>query len=500
MKNFFLPVVLLSAAVLTGCSDENMLYDAGVKDGGVASTPGQNTVVLTDANGNPVSDLSGEYGKYYLNIQTDGEWNVTSQNEFIHLPYGSGKGSARIPVQIGNNWVGSRDYQIDVHFAANGIQTNDATGSATGIQNGTSTPSELKELISSNIFVGYAYTPGRSADPEFCTGIAVFDVPALISENKLLDSYYETSKQYFYESASSNDLDKSIVGEGKAGGTFKKFGIEAGADGGSSHQEGKSGRSAQMSLMQTHFTREISLGNLVDNTKKFTNTTPGYEYFKARFINAIKAAGTNEEAKTKSVKDFIEVVGSHLVLKASLGTELDYRIRVDSTYLNDSVGVKAVLVCKFQSVVKPEKKDSIANDSIVTPPAPQDSTAAPNPPASIRKAMNAPAASVNKDTTTVKVGAEVSYSKAVREAASSTEAQVKVRGGQVGKVNILVTGGELAASTVAEWHLTIEPKNATMVDIRIIPIYHLFDSSTEEEAAALEALTKYIDANYTLKQ
>lgn len=502
MKKILLPVAtaIISAAMLTACSDESMLYETGGAGTSLGTATGENTILLTDAQGNPVSDLSGEYGNYYLNIQTDGEWNVTSENEFIHLPYGSGKGNARIPVQIGNNWVGSRDYQIDVQFAANGTQSNDATGSATGIQNATSTPTELKDIVSSNIFVGYAFTPGRSSDPEFCTGISVFDVPSLIAENKVLDSYYETSKQYFYESESDSILDKSIVGDGKAGGTFKKFGFEAGANGGSSHQEGKSGRSAQMSLMQTHFTREITLGNLVDNTKKFTNTTTGYEYFKTRFINTIKAAGTNEEAKTKSVKDFIEVVGSHLVLKASLGTELDYRIRVDSTYLNDSVGVKAVLGCKFQSVVKPAKKDSIANDSIVTPPAPQDSTAAPNPPASIRKAMNAPAASVNKDTTTVKVGAEVSYSKAVREAASSTEAQVKVRGGQVGKVNILVTGGELAASTVAEWQLTIEPKNATMVDISIIPIYHLFDSSNEDEAAALEALSKYIDANYALQQ
>lgn len=492
MKNFLLPVAtaIVSAAMLTACSDDSLLNEPGMNDIPVATEPVLNTVALTDANGKPVSNLSGQYGTYYLNIQTDGEWNVSSQNAFIHLPYYSGKGNARIPVQVGNNWVGSRDYQIDVQFASGNTRADGATGSASGTQSGTSTPSELKDLVSSNIFVGYAFTPGRSADPEFCTGISVFDVPGLISAGKLVDSYYESSKQYYFESESDSTLDKAIVGDGKAGGTFKKFGFEAGADGGSSYQKGKKGRSAQMSLMQTHFTREINLGNLVDNTKKYTNTTTGYEYFKTRFINAVKAAGANEEAKTRSVKDFIEVVGTHLVTKASLGTELDYRIRVDSTYLNDSVGVKAVLGCKFQSIVKPAKKDSIPNDSTVTP-APNDS---------VRNIRKAPTTSGDKGGTTVEVGASVSYSKAVREAASSTEAEVKVRGGQVGKVNILVTGGELPATTVAEWQLTIEPKNATMVDISIIPIYQLFDPSDADEAAALEALRKYIDANYSLKQ
>lgn len=492
MKNYLLPVAtaIVSAAMLTACSDDSLLYEPGMTD----IVPVQNAVVLTDANGNPVSNLSGEYGNYFLNIQTDGEWNVTCENEFIHLPYGSGTGSARIPVQIGNNWVGSRDYKIDVHFGAGDLRANGATDSATGTQNGTSSPSELKDIVSSNLFVGYAFTPGRSSDPEFCTGISVFDVAAMASNGKLTDSYYETSKQYFYESSSSNDLDKTIVGEGKAGGTFKKFGIEAGADGGSSHQEGKSGRSAQMSLMQTHFTREINLANLVDDNKKLTNTTPGYEYYKMRFINAVKAAGANDEAKTRCAKDFVEVVGSHLVTKASLGTELDYRIRVDSTYLNDSVGVKAVLGCKFQSVVKPAKKDSTVKDSTLVKPTPKDSTQT----AKTVKAL-APTTSGDKGGTTVEVGAEVSYSNAVKQAASSTEAQVKVRGGQVGKVNILVTGGELAASTVAEWQLTIEPKNATMVDISVMPIYHLFDPANEDEAAAMEVLRKYIDANYNNK-
>ena len=492
MKNYLLPVAtaIFSAAMLTACSDDSLLNEPGMTDTPEVNVPVQNTVVLTDASGSPVSNLSGEYGKYYLNIQTDGDWNVTCQNAFIHLPYISGKGSARIPVLIGNNWVGNRDYQIDVHFAAGSSRAGEGTGSASGTQNGTSTPNELKELISSNLFVGYAYTPGRSADPEFCTGISVFDVPALISADKVLDSYYESTKQYYYESASDSTLDKIISGDGKAGGTFKKFGFEAGADVTNMDQNGKSGRSAQMSLMQTHFTREINLGNLVDNNK-FTNTTPGYEYFKTRFIKAVKAAGADEEAKTRSVKDFIEVVGSHFVLKASLGTELDYRIRVDSTYLNDSVGVKAVLGCKFQNVVKPAKNDSIAaNDSTVVPPTPADST----------QTSRANVNPETSDTTTVKVGVEVNYSKAVREAASSTEAQVKVRGGQIGKVNILVTGGELSASTVAEWQLTIQPNNSTMVDIDIKPIYVLFDPDNADEAAAMEALRKIIDAHYSFKE
>lgn len=487
MKKFLLPVAtaILSAAMLTACSDDSLLNETGVTDTPVANVPVQNAVVLTDAQGNAVSNLSGEYAKYYLNIQTDGEWNVTCENAFIHLPYRSGKGSVRIPVQVGNNWVGNRDYQIDVHFAA-GTRAGESSGSASGTQDGTTTPTELKELVSSNLFVGYAYTPGRSADPEFCTGISVFDVPSLIGTEKILDSYYETTRQYYYESEKDSTLDKIISGNGQAGGAFKKFGFEAGADVSNMDQEGKSGRSGQMSLMQTHFTRELKLEYLIDNSEKVTNTTKGYEYFKKIFLNDFKAAGQDEAAKIRSIKDFIEVVGTHIVTKASLGTELDYRIRVDSTYLNDSVGVKAVLGCKFQNVVKPAKKDST-----VTP-----DTTAVDTTHTTRSAI----IPETSDTTTVKVGAEVNYSKDVREAASMTEAQVKVRGGKIGMVNILVSGGELPASTVAEWQLTIQPNNSTMVDIHILPIYRLFDPTVPDEAAAMEALRKFIDAHYSLKK
>lgn len=488
MKNFLLPVAtaILSAAMLTACSNDSLLNESGVTDTPVPNVPVQNTVALTDANGNAVSSLSGEYGKYYLNIQTDGEWNVTCEDAFIHLPYRSGKGSVRIPVQIGNNWVGNRDYQIDVHFAAGSTRAGETTGTVSGTQSGTNAATELKDLVSSNLFVGYAYTPGRSADPEFCTGISVFDVPSLIGTDKLLDSYYETTRQYYFESETDSTLDKSISGNGQAGGTFKKFGFEAGADVTNKDQEGKSGRSAQMSLMQTHFTRELNLANFIDNNDKVTNTTKGYEYFKKIFLNDLKAAGQDEAAKIRSIKDFIEVVGTHVVIKASLGTELDYRIRVDSTYLNDSVGVKAVLGCKFQNVVKPAKKDSIDTPDTTS----VDTT-------HITRSSITPETS---DTTTVKVGAEVNYSKDVRKAASSTEAQVKVRGGQIGMVNILVSGGELPASTVAEWQLTVVPNNSTMVDIHILPIYRLFDPTDADEAAAMGALRNFIDAHYSLKK
>ena len=67
-------------------------------------------------------------------------------------------------------------------------------------------------------------------------------------------------------------------------------------------------------------------------------------------------------------------------------------------------------------------------------------------------------------------------------------ATVKVRGGDVSQVCILVTGGVLNDSDVTAWQNSCRPNLAAMVDMSLAPIYVLiFD------AYAREVLTNYFN-------
>jgi hypothetical protein len=67
----------------------------------------------------------------------------------------------------------------------------------------------------------------------------------------------------------------------------------------------------------------------------------------------------------------------------------------------------------------------------------------------------------------------IGVSKEAQELLSKTTATVKVRGGDVSQVCILVTGGSLDDSDVTAWQNSCTPTKAVMVDMTLIPIYVL---------------------------
>jgi hypothetical protein len=68
---------------------------------------------------------------------------------------------------------------------------------------------------------------------------------------------------------------------------------------------------------------------------------------------------------------------------------------------------------------------------------------------------------------------DIGVSKEATDLKSKTTATVKVRGGDVSKVCILVTGGQLYDSDVTEWQNGCLPTRAALVDMTLIPIYTL---------------------------
>ena len=477
MKNWTkqLLVAVVAISALTACSDSNL---SDVESGVPAPPPqGANSAVLTDASGNQVSCLSSKFATYYLDIKTNGAWYIESSDNMEFTPTKMlGKGNTRVPVLVGNNWAEARQLSYKVNFInetssmRRAGEANEASQTVT--QESATDLTKFKEIVNSNIFVGYGYNATKNSVPELCTGIEIFKMDSLNTTALVTSSLSPQAKEMYYYHHSDSVLDKIIAVNANPGGNFGvvKLGIGVGVN--ITDQTDFRETVMQKSLTRSIYGREIDFAEAQIDQRNFTK---GFMYYKDRFVTQFKAAGDNADKKKKASEEFFNVVGTHFIAKALLGCELNYRINVDSSKTNKATSVKAALDFKWQQQVK----DTTGVDSVTK--------------AKILELM--------KDSTKLKnfvFKGNVQVTDSVFNTATSTTAKVKARGGDVERVNILATGGSLLCEDLAAWLLGTEPEKAVMVGIITQPIYFLFDIKDPDELAVYEYLKDYIDTNYKI--
>jgi hypothetical protein len=477
MKNWTkqLLVAVVAISALTACSDSNL---SDVESGVPAPPPqGANSAVLTDASGNQVSCLSSKFATYYLDIKTNGAWYIESSDNMEFTPTKMlGKGNTRVPVLVGNNWAEARQLSYKVNFInetssmRRAGEANEASQTVT--QESATDLTKFKEIVNSNIFVGYGYNATKNSVPELCTGIEIFKMDSLNTTALVTSSLSPQAKEMYYYHHSDSVLDKIIAVNANPGGNFGvvKLGIGVGVN--ITDQTDFRETVMQKSLTRSIYGREIDFAEAQIDQRNFTK---GFMYYKDRFVTQFKAAGDNADKKKKASEEFFNIVGTHFIAKALLGCELNYRINVDSSKTNKATSVKAALDFKWQQQVK----DTTGVDSVTK--------------AKILELM--------KDSTKLKnfvFKGNVQVTDSVFNAATSTTAKVKARGGDVERVNILATGGSLLCEDLAAWLLGTEPEKAVMVGIITQPIYFLFDIKDPDELAVYEYLKDYIDTNYKI--
>ena len=469
-------VAAVAALSLTACSESTT---EGVSE--IPALPtGENTAVLTDGSGQKVSSLSAKSNTYYLDIKTNGAWyiEIPENNEFIPTKM-YGTGSARVPVIVGNNLVGTRMLTYNVKFLdGNGQLTRaEGDGGQTVTQDALYSLDRFKKVVNSNVFVGYGYMPTKNAVPELCTGIQVFKMEALNNVDELVkhDFAPQTKEEYYYHTCDSM-MDKLIAVKGDFGGNFNVVKLGLSADVNVRKASAYNQIVVQKSLTRSMYSRELAWDKawLSD-----TCLSVGYKHYKDQFIAQFKDANGDKTKQTAAAEEFFRIVGTHVVTKCLLGCELNYRMTSETKKTKNLVDVKAALDFKWQQQIK----DTAKADS----------------------ATKAKIMQLMKDSTKLKsvfFKGDVQYTNDQFDAATSTKAKVKARGNDVEKVNILATGGSLNTTTLAEWMLGHEPEKASMVGMQVHPIYDIFDGKKpdSDEGKARAFLVEYIDKNYPLDQ
>ena len=480
-------VAAMALAAFTACTDSSLTEVEPRAGEAMFADQATNSFVLTDAKGQQVSTVSGDFGTYYLNIKTDKIWYIETSNYYELSPSRQyGRGNARVPMMIGSNWADTRELSYKVYFldedgtrGGAARRAGEEGDSQTVTQTSNTDLEAFKKMVNSNIHVGYGYNPTKGgANTALWTGIEVFKMDDLISNQKLVKSSLvpETEEVYIY-SHSEEALDKVIGVSVSPAGNFGAVRFDTTGVTVNTTNINHTGKTAmQKRLTRSIYSRELEFADATtDDNLNFidTNLSNGFKRYKKEFIANLKAA-TTKEAKRAVADDFFNVVGTHVVVKSLLGQELNYRIVVDSSMTKKSTEVKVALDFKWQQQIKDTTQADSATKARIKALEEewkQDSTK--------RKSF------------ALNTGVEVSD--AAYKAASSTTAKVKARGGDVELISILTTGGSLINEDVKKWLLTTDPEKAAMVGVKTIPIYELFKGTSTDEQDAHKYLKELID-------
>ena len=458
-------MLVLAAALAVACSSsEDMTGNEG--SGSQSNAP----FAILGTSGQGVMNTGASYGEYTALINVPGKWSVATSKGLANVYPSVGEGPATVVVQVGENWGAMRENVLT-------LSSEGATRGAGGdseynlsiVQSGNPSLDEVSTIFSSNKGAGYSYMPGG----EYCDGalIQLFNLVTLDSIQQatgvrlISDDIFPQTSQEVVTGNSESELTKKVTVDASAGMDFGKVKGRTTGSGsvtvgvGTGHEEKSKNKYALKRLTNTQFTREIHYMNVMALLEKATTPeekqkllSPGFYSVQETLARNLAAAKGNTTKQYDLCDKFLDEIGPCFINKSVMGTVLDYQISVDSTLLRDTLGVKVALEASFQSKIKGKDASGTASFNI----------------------------GVSKEAT---------------ELTSKTTATIKVRGGDVSLVNILVTGGELYDSDVTAWQNSCRATHAVMVDLSLIPIYALIVNDY-----ARQVLSDYFNIKLKSKQ
>ena len=450
-------LLVLVAAFAAACSGSEDMIGNGMTGGADSNAP----LSILGTSGSSTMNTGASYGEYTAFVNVPGKWSVATSKGLANVYPSSGEGPATVVVQVGENWGAMRENVLTLTTPGAVTRAGgDGDYKLSIVQSGSPTLDSISTVFSANKGAGYSYMPGG----EFLDGalIQLFNLVTLDSIQRatgvrlISDEIYPQTTQQVVTSDSESGLVKGVTVSVSAGvdysmvkdGKAKSVGGNVGVDVGTLHEKKSKNKYALKRMLTTQFTREVDYMNIMALMEKATTReekqklfSPGFFSVQETFAKDIAAAKGNTTRQYAICDAFLGEIGPCFISKSAMGTVLDYQISVDSTLLRDTLGVKVALEASFAGTVK--GKQVGGQGSI-----------------------------------------DIGVSKEATELMSNTKASVKVHGGDVSKVNILVTGGQLYDSDVTAWQNSCLPTRAVMVDMSLMPIYVLITDAYAREVLA----------------
>jgi len=330
------------------------------------------------------------------------------------------------------------------------------------------TPEDLQaveDAISAIRGAGYTYRDNES----YCVGtdMEVFNMRKLRDMEKkystsfLVDDYIPASEQKFFYSNSTKALKDSLaldIGLGVGAGMFS---VDVDVAFNKKSFSTQKSYYSMMRLKQSYFSRDLNYLNLRALVSNAVATSPvadtyvsidadslakvvplfkevyaaGFADVMQKFVRKVHSASSAYTA-SGYCREFIEEIGSSFVNRSVLGCSLDYYNTTSMDSVSNTMDVKVALELSVQIKI-----------------------------VNIRTSISA------------------EYKDAAEKCSRNSESHITARGGDVSNVTAFTTGQEttIDTSTLEKWQSTVTPKDAALIDIRVVPIYEvIYDAKTRD--------------------
>ena len=321
---------------------------------------------------------------------------------------------------------------------------------------------------------GAGYTYRDNANYSVGTDMEVFNTRNLRNLEKkymtsfLVDDYNPASDQQFFYSTSVKALKDSLaldIGIGFGAGMFS---VDVDVAFNKKSFSTQKSYYSMMRLKQSYFSRDLNYLNLramVSNAvanSSVANTyvsidadslakvvplfkevyAPGFADVMQKFVRKVHSASSAYTA-SGYCREFIEEIGSGFVKRSVLGCSLDYYNTTSMDSVSSSLDVKVALELSVQI-----------------------------------KFVN------------IRTNISTDYKEAAEKCNRNSESHITARGGDVSLVTAFTTGQEakIDSLTLKKWQATVTPKDAALIDIRLVPIYEVI-----YDAKARNILKSYMD-------
>ena len=337
------------------------------------------------------------------------------------------------------------------------------------------TPEAIKQVeddISAIRGAGYTYRDNES----YCVGtdMEVFNMRNLRDLEKkyktsfLVDDYNPASNQKFFYSNSVKSLKDSLaldIGIGFGAGMFS---VDLDVAFNKKSFSTQKSYYSMMTLKQSYFSRDLNYLNLralvshavanspvantyvsidADSLAKVVPVfkeiyAPGFADVMQKFVRKVHSASSAYTA-SGYCREFIEEIGSAFVKRSVLGCSLDYYNTTSMDSVSNSLDVKVALELSVQI-----------------------------------KFVN------------IRTNISTDYKEAAEKCNRNSESHITARGGNVSLVTAFTTGQEakIDSLTLKQWQGTVTPKDAALIDIRVVPIHEVI-----YDAKARNILKSYMD-------
>jgi len=330
----------IAVVTLAACSSDDDKYVADVNlPAGTEKTEDADILVEAGAH------------EFTFNIQTEGQWTVTSQNRFMRVKNAEGTGNATVTVRVENNTFEDRKLgALDITFPGHESENKTITVEQKYLGDYGGNAANPIQLNNKIYGVGFSYDiKGEWASPN-SVKVEIFDTDSLIKSGILATGVPQMEvSDYTITGSTISEVSNKLCIKASVEGSYGAFQASANAS-----FDMETSESSSYEYASTYFDIQmyrVSLSKSAQTLISTYMTDDAYNAINGLEVETPKGLQNLYPDTREGFKRLINDFGTHVVVEAGLGGRLRRSMQVNTSEISSSYDVKAYAKASYEGVV-----------------------------------------------------------------------------------------------------------------------------------------------------